>query len=805
MGPDTHFQNVRFGDDVPDWDVIVNSKPDPTYSTGSTNDTMLSNFFSRPIRIQNYSWAPGANFFETFNPWDDYFRNTRVQNRIANYNLLSCRLHVKFLINGNSFYYGKIMPSYLPLHGLDDLTLTRALIPQDMISASQRPHGFLDPTESQGLTMQLPFVYPTNAVSIPQAGWAALGLIHMFGLTPLKHANGSTDPLTISVFAWAEDVNMSILTSVNPAGLLPQSGGDEYGTGPISVPANAVSKLSGALESAPGIGPYATATRMAASAIAAVAKAFGYSNPVNVEPSKPFVPQLIGNMSNINMTDSSVKLTLDVKQELSISTCSMGLGGEDEMSIKSIAQRESYLTSFPWTTARLTDDFLFQLDVTPVIWDTDSATGNELHFPACCFAALPFQYWRGTMRYRFQIVASAFHKGRLKITYDPVVLDSNEFNTNYVYIADVATDKDFTLDVAWGQEVSMIGSLNPNTDVPPFISLIPITTGQGKSNGVLTVHVLTELTTPNATVDNDIAINVFVSAGSDFEVYDPMDDKIEPLTWFLPQSGFVPQSAEADPPPEDNAPTISSSKSMLSSVDAPKGTDLVYFGDPITSFRQCMKRYNVHSAVAPSATGDYWLRYKLNNFPYYRGNVPGAVTPVSVGNYNFSKMTLLNYVTPAYTCWRGGLRWKHVLTGSQKNSTNTQFFSATRLHGTGGFDILESVVEDMTSSQGKRMEIATRRIGSTHSGTHWSTLEQNPVLEVELPFHRNRRFAQGKQADYTSPSTLDEFHITRTIWSANTNSSPYILSSVAAGEDFTLGFFTGCPVAWNEARGPTPA
>ena len=40
----------------------------------------------------------------------------------------------------------------------------------------------------------------------------------------------------------------------------------------------------------------------------------------------------------------------------------------------------------------------------------------------------------------------------------------------------------------------------------------------GLCNGVISVRVLNELTIPNSTIDNDISINVYVSAGDDFEL-----------------------------------------------------------------------------------------------------------------------------------------------------------------------------------------------------------------------------------------------------------------------------------------------
>merc|ERR1711881_122584 len=166
-------------------------------------------------------------------------------------------------------------------------TKDRTFFFQDVIAASQRPHVYLDPTNSQGGTLTLPFFWYKNALSIPEQEWRDMGDIIIHGMQELKHANGATDQVTVSVFAWAEEVSLSIPTANEPGSLVPQMGEiftpqiqDEYGTGPISRPAGVVAKAAGALSNIPGIGMYARATEMAASTVSSIATMFGYSRPV---------------------------------------------------------------------------------------------------------------------------------------------------------------------------------------------------------------------------------------------------------------------------------------------------------------------------------------------------------------------------------------------------------------------------------------------------------------------------------------------------------------------------------------------
>jgi hypothetical protein len=84
-------------------------------------------------------------------------------------------------------------------------------------------HVWIDPTKSQGGTLCLPYVFYRNAMSIPNQDWRGMGELDIASITTLEHANGGTDSVTISVFAWAEDVHLSIPTIAEPGALAPQS------------------------------------------------------------------------------------------------------------------------------------------------------------------------------------------------------------------------------------------------------------------------------------------------------------------------------------------------------------------------------------------------------------------------------------------------------------------------------------------------------------------------------------------------------------------------------------------------------
>lgn len=796
-GKDTREENVQFSDQAPQWQYAVDSMPDPTYTIADAGDAKLENFFKRPLRIASYSWGIGTQLFENMNPWTLFFENPRVINRITNFNLMRCKLHVRVVLNGNSFHYGRAIASYQPLHLYDNFTRNRSFFNSDVIAASQRPHVWLDPTTSQGGDLILPFVWMGNAMKIPDQHWREMGEINIRSLVDLKHANGGVDPITISVFAWAEEVTLSVPTANEPGALVPQMGeADEYGV--VSGPASVLAKVAGALSKTPVIGPYARATEMAANATASIARIFGFSRPVSTCEIQPYTPKMYGNLVNTNVPDTSNKLTFDIKQELTVDPRTMGLGSADELSIKSIAQRETYLTTFAWQVSDTPDSLLYNSLVSPVLWGSQ---GDEILLPACAFAALPFQYWRGTLRFRFQIVASAYHKGRLRITYDPSYPLTNEYNTNYSYIVDLASERDFSVDIGWGDLYSFASHRRPGVDQAGF-GTFPLTADPGPdANGIISMYVVNELTTPNSVPNNDVEVIVSISAGEDFEVFAPDTGFLTEYSFFQPQVAevFDPQMGDvhpdADSTMDDAIPMRDmASKHMAKDIDESDNTDMVFFSDPVASFRQCLKRYMYHTSIIADNQQRKLEQLIYNVFPYYRGRAPDAVhqvtTPVPGSPYNYANMTLLNYLTPAYICRRGGIRWKYAATGD--SSTLNGFLAARRVPEPYSAYLKRSIELGLWNTPNQAVSARTIYLPTGWDGMAYTPINQNPVLEVEYPYFERYRFTPARLSNMTG--AFDWLSFQELSFTGGKNSSGYIVDTfVSTGEDFQLAFFVGAP------------
>jgi len=797
------------------WKTAVPNVLDSSYDVAYKDDASLADFFSRPIRIATFSWGQDGSLLQQFNPWDLYFTQSRVINRLSNFNLLRARLCVRFLINGNGFFWGKAMAAYYPLYDYDDGPLATVVVPESLIEASQRMHLYLDSTKSQGGDMCLPYVYFKNAMSIPSADWSEMGEMVVNSMSNLRHGNGLGNDLTITVLAWAEDVKLSIPTSVDPVGIVPQAGDEYSGSGPISGPANTVAKVSGALEGVPGISPYAKATSVAAGAVSRVAKAFGMSRPVDDSGISTYKPAYMGNLANTNVTDTSNKLTLDVKQELSIDPRTVGVSAPDEMSLKHLAQKESYYTQFNWATSDAVDSHLFSSRVAPVLYDTQAAF-SRMYMTPMCHVSMPFKHWRGSIKFRFQVAASAFMKGRLRITYDPLIAADNQYNTQYSYILDLAEQRDLVVTCGWVNPRTFLEVGTADPAVSQYSTTTAIATQQATCSGIITVTPVTQLT---ASEDGQTAvIYVSVCAGEDFELVNPDGTQLGELTYFLPQSEVEPQSAvesaDADGTTSESTPVRQDSDAVMAPQLGTDHTYDVYFGDPITSIRQLVKRYDFWGTHSIRNAGNFTdvRQYYLPDFPFYRGygeGIHNVTTPVDPTPYTYCRMTHMNWFTPLFLCSRGGIRWKYTYCNTGDSTSNNNMLSVARLATPKAYD--SNLVASNTFGSGSsynRIAFACLKSvpSSTLAGTATTVVARNPTVEIELPFHTADRFHPAKL--FTRKSVLENRSGHELILVSNDNLGDkvaYVTAFVSGGEDFSLMYFQSVPPVYRMVGEPTPS
>lgn len=263
---------------------------------------------------------------------------------------------------------------------------------------------------------------------------------------------------------------------------------------------------------------------------------------------------------------------------------------------------------------------------------------------------------------------------------------------------------------------------------------------------------------------------------------------------------MIPQS-DKDNTTEPSAPIQEQSLGKMG-VTQDDGDQMlhVHYGEAVTSFRQCLKRYNLHTVSGINVSRAVWYRRIQNNLPYHKGRAPGALH----GGYSYSKMTLLNYLLPAYTGYRGSSRWKYMLFGGDVNLNS--YMSATRLPFGGGFEEVSTVDQGVRTTRLMNYE-ALINLPDSWPGVCATSTNVNPVLEVELPYMSNLRFGFAKQANLTSATFNNYYHRLDANCGSGVNNirtAVRLACFNSVGEDFNMFFFTGCPIAYREAFLPFP-
>jgi hypothetical protein len=791
---------TTFNEQDAGWTTTIGSGSDATMITGKTSDATLGSFLGRPVKIASIPWSVGQPLFNRLDPWDLFLKNKAIVDKINNYELYRSKLHVKVIISGTGFHYGRALVSYNPYSGFDDITLERNFVQADIIQASQKPHFFLNPANNTGGQLDLPFFWHDNYLSLTtKADYAKMGQLVLKSINNLEHANGGNDAVNITVYAWASDVELSMPTSL-PL-YTPQSGNtDEYGQGIVSKTASAVAAAAGELTAVPLIAPYARATQMVAGSAGKVAAHFGYSRPNVITDSVQMKPLPTGNLVNTDAADTSIKLTFDSKQETTIDSRTTGLDGEDQMDIVRFCKRESYLTTFTMAPTQNADALLWNTKVTPVNY---SSFDGELHLTPSGYMSLPFNQWQGSIKYRFQVVKSNFHKGKVLVRWDPNSHTSTvEYNTAYSRIIDLAECDDFEITVGWGQSVPFLKAQNPDLSFVPYSSSVRLPTNKESQNGVLEVAVVNNLVSPAA--DTSISFNVFVSACDDIKFMEP-GTGYKQYSIYKPQSGIIyePQSGEAilladESTDEVDAPVGAETiESIAETLEPADETMTVFFGEKISSIRQMCKRFiRTRIDVLPAAIFTDFVEYTKNDrgLGYWAGWDPNGIDTETGFKCNITVPTYAQFFLPCYAGWKGGTRIKYMFDGN---------FDKIPVAHRSGYNNAPYLVQDLktyTSSE-SQSKLMTARFGQlTAMGSAATNLGVNNTLECEIPYYNGVRFSPARMPSSDFGNGAQSARLCTSLKS-NTESianqvSGTVFTWLSVGEDFTCFFFTGCPVLY---------
>lgn len=375
--------------------------------------------------------------------------------------------------------------------------------------------------------------------------------------------------------------------------------------------------------------------------------------------------------------------------------------------------------------------------------------------------------------------------------------------TNYSRVIDIADAEDFEITIGWGQHVPWLEceEIDDSVNFSPTTRLSELF--MRAANGVIELDVINELVSPSAS--SDISINVYVSMCDDAKFAQPDGQKIKNLTYFR-----HPSEAPPDPPPLDSQsgiveqdgidePLAATQLETIASESAPADQTMnVFFGENVTSIREIAKRYvltRYWNVVFPEGTGINIARFQNKIFPYQHGYDPKGIDGEQFGVYTHSAMNPISYFHPCYAGYRGSMRHKYLY------------------HSLGNMDL--PVVErenyspdtagvwsitPLASTGNNSANLTSLFTNTTWQGAAGTGTMINNGIEVEFPFYNKGRIGYSrliKAQDLDCPSTSSWFAVGLDGFPKSTTFEKIAFQQwTAAGEDFSLYFFTGVPIMY---------
>ena len=645
-----------------------------------TPDCDLGSFLSRPVNIHSYTIPLGSPFTNTFfNPWHNFLNKSQIKRKLDNYGYMQCTLKIKAVINATPFIYGAVGMSYQPQQGLNDISDYN----YHPTCLSQRQTIYITPQDSSGGVMELPFFHYKNWLEIHDSSQVTnLGQIKVWNAVTSQVANaGITVTPTITIYAWAENVRLAANTvklalqsgqwelqskedEVRPA----ENTNDEYGQTPVAKTASAVAGVAGTIakytSGIPFLGTFAKATSLGAGVLSTVASIFGFTNVPVIDNTSPYKSMPFHGLASSEIGNVVDKLTLDPKNELAISPSTVGLPSIDELAINHIASKNAILDNMVWEMGQATDTILFGANITPTICNIVSEANQDVLLDTPMgMASRLFSNWRGDLIFKFKIVASPYHQGRLRVSFDPlgdIYTSADSTTVVQTRIIDIAETHEFEIRIPFMAPTSwlrvqdgQVADYSISDLAAPFSAPFY---DDDFHNGRLTIRVLNELTAPDNSAN--VEIIAFARAAENFELSNPsdIDFPVGNPHHFTVQSHDQTWNADK------------TEHVMGKSTPPPPNRYLVNMGESVQSLRVLLRRshyVNTERAADTNAADDSSTFYKftMTKYPPSSGYDPNGMhqaTGLVSGfdeDYNFTTINPYTWLAACYVGQRGSMIW----------------------------------------------------------------------------------------------------------------------------------------------------
>jgi hypothetical protein len=576
-------QITTFREELPDSTARVVAR-DPSSLVGLPSESLahsLASILGRPVQVhagifQDTSIAPTELDF----PEVMYATAPNLVDKLNYFTFLRAKLNVKLVFNATPFQQGRYWMCYSPYDTQSNRGHT---------GYAQNLTGYpgveIDLATGQPAEMSVPFMCPMSHFRLTD-GEGRFGKVIIAPIVEL-HSGVTPDTVPFTVFAWFTDVDLVFPTKDVVDTLEAQMGDEEAKhAGPLEVVSGGVATVAEMASKVPMLSAVATPVGWIARAVQGVSAMLG----LNKETSKAARTHIVnepgqGYTHADGLDDSTV---VGLQQDTSLATNFDVFGLEkDEMAIENIKSKMcavrgvSQIQLIPWTTADLPHSQIFSWQNSP---SCCQEIGIGLIAPTTLnYLASMFQFWRGGIKYRVTVAKTAFHTGRLRISYVPGKSgvpspDTSEVESCYNWILDLSKTSDLSFEVPYANNV-------------PWCKMAFFQEGDGGWNnenrtGTLIFEVLTPLKAASPAVSDQVQLTLWHAGGEDMAFAVPQFGQLYPINNPPLEAQIFNESENTGNEGESSSQKMWSSPPM--DMMSPEENCI---GDKVVNLRAIIKRF----------------------------------------------------------------------------------------------------------------------------------------------------------------------------------------------------------------------
>jgi hypothetical protein len=721
--------------DMPITQILPSQSSDTSFGHSLTNsDTIwsLEQTMSREILESQIEWPVTALPFTALYGYTDFPTavsqdSTKLQAIFLSFmTYFTFNVRIRFKINSTKFHQGALIANWIPGKPSGLTQYAQHLTPTYLSSS---PNAILKADTSESVVFDIPYAHIHSSYLLSSVSMSSfvtqirnLGVLELRVLNQLQCVSGASQ--SVGITSYVSFVNPQLLIPVNPrsAPLFNQRYQNsnqpfQYSTRrdlPVIIEAQAadtVSAIGNTVGSFLSAGKSAVSTLALAesgdvpgaisSGISTVEKAVSaFSSLSNFD--KPNENQFSSNFIRATINNPSLGSGQDCSQELNLKCHTAHIvapqyfgSNQCDMDVNDLVKRATLYKTLSWSQTSLSGALLYSEMVAPTSFAGSSIVstlGTVITPTWLSSISSLFTQWRGTIRFRLQVLATQFHSGSLLISFTPNVLSDPPSTVNAAMqsnhiLWDLKEKHEIIFDCGYNMTT-------PWLSVPTYqqvnytraVDLLSITSTTYECySGYINIFVVNPLVGITDVV-NQVDVNLWVLAGDGFELTKPaqINHRLElphwpPATTFDDSSIIEAQALDDDAEGTNTQMLdIQSSPAEVLQLD-PSTTlpiDVHYLGDSVISLKDvCRRATRIPPITLTIPSGSTCAAIAIPVLPWLSSIAMRSTTAQSTYLTGYAP-SALEQLNSHFAWWSGKLNYKVII----EASTNYYPVTASATH-----------------------------------------------------------------------------------------------------------------------------